>query len=581
MRDDLAPKPESPTLNVVARRAPVLWVATAVVAGYLGAKVWPEAPVGILVGGALLFSLVALAFAVRAPGPMLRGRKYAGGWGACFLLAGILLAWAWHETRVRTPAAEWASLPPREATLTLRVTRDFAMRADSDYAGGLAEVLDPPEVFHELRGVTINYRVRIFAGDTPPPRGATLMVTGVLGYLPVLAPDPTDPASADAVRFRAYLHAQGAWFELARGLREGGGLPPNAWTGWLTAQHARIEAILRHGPESLERAYGNLYTALLLGEPALLDPAQHTAFIVSGGIYLFAISGLHVGVVAAAVWWVLRKIPGVPHAVGEVLTLAVAWLYVEIAGDTTSGRRVALMLTFYLAGKWLGRARSPLGAVLAAGVATLIVNPLALDNSGFELSYTVVLGLILYAPLLFAALRARAQPWRDVPTASLAPWQKCTVWLWEKGVGMAVTSWTAVLGSAPLTAEFFGVFSAHILFMNLILFPLTCVALWAGAGAVAAGLGGWAPLTWLSWLANAAGLAAVGLMQEIASLAPPLPGLFAEVEIIPLWAGSLAALAVVAAMLLAQPKDRAPRWWYFALPVAILAVVAICTVRPR
>jgi predicted membrane metal-binding protein len=172
------------------------------------------------------------------------------------------------------------------------------------------------------------------------------------------------------------------------------------------------------------------------------------------------------------------------------------------------------MLTFYLAGKWLGRARSPLGAVLAAGVATLIVNPLALDNSGFELSYAVVLGLILYAPLLFAALRAKALPWRDVPAASLAPWQKCGVWLWEKLVGMAVTSWTAVLGSAPLTAEFFGVFSAHILFLNLILFPLTCGALWAGALAVAAGLVKFAPLTWLSWLANGAGLALVGLMQK-------------------------------------------------------------------
>jgi competence protein ComEC len=528
----------------------------------------------MLAGLAVVFAAGAFALAVRAPEPELRGRKFVGGWGVCFLIAGTLLAWAWHAARVHTPAAEWAALPPREATLTLRIERNFAMRTDSDYAGGLAEVVDPPEVFHELRGVNILFRVRVRAGETPPPRGATIVETGVLDYLPVLAPDPADPASADAARFRAYLHAQGVWFELGRGLWERTVAPPSGWARWLAAQHARLEAILRQGPAGWEAKYGNLYTALLLGEPGLLDPAQRTAFTVSGGIYLFSISGLHVGVLAAALWWVLRRIPGLPHAAGEAVTLGIAWLYVEIAGDTTSGRRVALMLTFYLVGKWLGRARSPLPAVLAAGVATLIVNPLALDNSGFELSYTVVLGLILYAPLLYGVVATRWLPWRDVPETSLAPWQKCGVWLWERLAGMAVTSWTAVLGSAPLTAEFFGVFSAHILFLNLILFPLTCGALWAGALAVAAGLGGFAPLTWLAWLANGAGLALVGLMQKIASVAPPVPGLFAQLR-----AGSLAALAVVAAMLLAQPKGRAPRRWYFALPVAILAAAAAFTVR--
>jgi len=567
-------KKSAPTM--VARRAPVLWVAAAVLAGYLGATAWPGAPTAVLARVALVFAVGALGLAAKAPRPEWNERKFAVGWGACFLVAGMLLAWAWHETRVRVPAAEWAGLPEREATLTLRVKHVFVPRADTDYAGGLAEVVDAPEVFEELRSATVLYRVRVSPGGTSPPRGATIVEKGVLDYLPALTPNPADPNAEAAARFRAYLHAQGAWFELGRG-RVLSSTPPDAWTRWLATAHARIEAILREGPEGLENDYGNIYTALLLGEPALLVPAQRTALTVSGGIYLFAISGLHVGVLSLAVWWVLRRMPGLPHAAGEVITLAVAWLYVEIAGGTTSGRRVALMLTFYLIGKWLGRARSPLAAVVAAGVATLIVDPLALNNSGFELSYSVVLGLILYAPLLYTAVEARWKPWRDVPESSHAPWQKCVVWLWEKFAGMAVTSWTAVLGSAPLTAEFFGTFSGPILFINLLLFPLTCVALWAGAVAVAAGLGGFAPLTWLAWLANGAGLAVVGLMQDIALRAPSR--LFAQVEIIPPWAGSLAALAVVLAMLLAQPKDRAPRWWYFALPVAILAVAAVLTVR--
>ncbi len=577
---EVAPEPAPPPRPATeARRAPVLWVATAVLAGYILAAILPETPPKILAGLAGFFAAGAMVVALRASLTGFRERKICAAWGAAFLIAGTLLAWAWQEVRVPLPSTDWARLPEREATLTLRVTRNFSQKAGSDYAGGLAEVVAAPTVLAELEERNVLFRVRVRAGETPPARGTSIEVTGVLSYLPNIAPNPADPSSEDAARFRAYMHAQGAWFELTRGRVTKKVAPASSWQNWLAAQHEHIEALLRHGPVAWENKYGGIYTALLLGEPSLLDANQREAFTVSGEIYLFAISGLHVGVLAAALWWLLRKIPGLPHVLGEAFTLGVAWLYVEIAGGTPSARRTALMLTFYLLARWFGRARSPLAAIVAAGVATLIVDPLALGNSGFELSFGVVLGLILYAPLLRWAVRTRWRPWRDVPAESYAPWQKCVVWLWDRLMDLVVTSWTAVLCSSALTAEFFGVFSAHVLVLNLIFFPLTCAALWAGAIAVVAGLVGFPPLTWLAWLANAAGLGVVGLMQKIANLAPPLPGLFMHLQIEPARAGSFAALAVLVAMLLAQPKERPPRWWYFALPVGILTGFAVFTVR--
>ncbi len=576
---EAAPDPP-PRPATVARRAPVLWVVTAVLAGYIGATLWPKVPPKILAGLALAFALGALGVAVKAPLGAFRQMRWTAIWGAGFLIAGMLLAWAWHETRVRAPASEWKMLPPREAMLTLRVTRNFTQSPGSNSVGGLAVVADAPEVFDELRDTNIEFRVRLGTGKGPPARGATMEVLGVLTYLPVLTPKAGDEKSEDDARFRAFLHAQGAWFELSRGIMVGQPTPPGAWAEWLTRQHTRVEMLLRHGPAGLEERYGNIYTALLLGEPALLDADQRTAFTVAGEIYLFAISGLHVAVLAGTLWWLLRKVPGLPHAVGEVVTLAAAWLYIEIAGGTPSARRAGLMLTFYLLAKWLGRARSPLAAVLAAGAATLLIDPLALQNSGFELSYTVVLGLILYAPLLRDALQRRAMPWRDVPPASLAPWQKCMRWGWARLLDMAVTTWTALQGSAPLTAEFFGVFSLHTLTLNFVFFPLVCAVLWSGAMAVLTGFAGLPPFTWLAWLANGAGLAVVGLMQKIARFAPPWPWVFAHLQINPPAAGSLAALAVLVVMLLAQPKKHAPRWWYYVLPVVVLAGFAIFTATP-
>lgn len=578
MPPEVSPEPSHPT--TVARRAPLLWAAVALLAGYILAECWPDAPPKTLAGGALFFALLALVMAVRAPQTGFRQTKIAVVWGGAFLIAGTLLAWAWHEVRAPAPPTAWTSLRPTEATLTLKIKRSFLPKTATDYAHGFAEIVNAPTVFAELQGRVILYDVRVHPGESRPTRGETLEVDGLLNYLPNLAPAANDLKAADNARFRNYVHSQGAWFELARGRIVRTVAPPSAWTAWLTAQHEKIKALLSNGPKDWEDKYGAIYAALLLGEPSLLSDDQRTTLTLSGEIYLFAVSGLHIAVLAGTLWWLLRRIPGLPHPVSEVFTLAVAWLYVGITGGTPSGQRAALMLTFYLLAKWLARPRSPLGAVVAAGVATLIVDPAALDGAGFELSFAVVLGLILYAGPFYSALESRWLPWRDIPAASHAPWQKCVSWLWQRLVDMLATSWTAVLCSAALMADFFGSFSVHVLWLNLFFFPLTCLTLSAGASAVVAGLAGVPPFTWFSWLANGVGLIGVGLMEALANLAPRISWLSPALQVTPAHAGSFAALAVLAAMLLAQPKNRRPRWWYFALPVVVLAVFAAVCVRP-
>lgn len=94
-----------------------------------------------------------------------------------------------------------------------------------------------------------------------------------------------------------------------------------------------------------------------------------------------------------------------------------------------------------------------------------------------------------------------------------------------------------------------------------------------------AGIAGIAPFTWIVWLADGLGLICTGLMQIIAEAAVLVPGLHARLHLEPRWAGGAAALCVLAAMLFALPRKRSPRVWYFALPVAILAVFTVFTAR--
>lgn len=586
MPPDQLTEPDSPRPTTVARRAPLLWVGVVLLAGYILAAWWPEVPPKALASVACFFATIALAVALRAPLLGFRQKKIAIVWGGAFFIAGTLLAWAWHEVRAPAPPAAWAALPPREATLTIRIARSFSRKSDTEYVGGFAEILNAPPILADLTGRSLLYRVRARTGEYTPERGATLEVSGLVSYLPELIPDLTHASSTEeklaadnAAQFRAYVHSQGAWFELARGRLEHVVSPPSAWQNWLAAQHEKIKKLLQVGPQGLEKNYGNIYAALLLGEPTLLQSDQRDAFTASGEIYLFAVSGLHIAILAAVLWWALRRIPGLPHWAGETLTLTTTWLYVAITGNTPSGQRAALMLTFYLLARWLSRARSPLAAWVAAGTLTLIWDPTALDNAGFELSFGVVLGLILYAAPLCAALETRWRPWRDIPPASHAPWQKCVGWAWRRFIDAWATSWTAVLCSVALMAEFFGTFSLHVLWLNIIFLPLTCLTLSAGTLAVAGGLAGLPPFSWIAWLANAVGLLAVAMMDALAQSAPHISVLTPNLHVVPTHAGSLATLAVLAVMLCFQPKSGMPRRWYFALPVVVLTVFAVFCVR--
>jgi len=102
----------------------------------------------------------------------------------------------------------------------------------------------------------------------------------------------------------------------------------------------------------------------------------------------------------------------------------------------------------------------------------------------------------------------------------------------------------------------------------------------AAVAAIALGLLVYPPFTWLSWAANALGLAASGLMQKIVETAAPIPGLHAHLTLQPPWIGQTAALCVLTVMLAARPRARVPRWWYFLLPVLVLALFTAFTARP-
>jgi competence protein ComEC len=578
---DVLPEPDSPSRLPAAGRAPLLWVVLPMLAGYvlgdLGLALSPK----ILLALALPPLAIVLFVAVRAPAKAFHQRGIFRVWAGCYFLAGTLLAWAWHGASVPTPPVIWSHLPPREATLTLRVTYVYAPRPDDLTRTALGRVVVAPKILPELNGVQVYFRGRLRPGEPPPVRGAMLELTGLLAYIdPAFLLKNAPPETSAGARFNAYLRHQGVWFTLKRWHFYREAAPPPAAQTWLLAQNERLEQSLRHGPAALENPFGDIYVAMMLGKTTLLDDIRREAFTLTGVMYFFAISGLHVVIMAGALGWCLRRVPRLPPLVGDLVTLAFLWLYTEITGGSPSARRAALMFTFYIAARWLQRPRGSLAAWVAASAVTLAADPTALWSPGFQLSYCVVLGLLLYALPLLHWARARFPLWRDLPVPSRAPWQKCMLWLWDKLLASIAISWTALLCSAPLTAEYFGVVSASGLLLSFLLVPLATVVLCSGVAAMLLGLVPWPPFTWLSWLVNTIGLAGTAFMDGLVEVVAEIPGLHTRLQLEPYWSGQVAAVAVLVAMLAARPRVHAPRPWIFLLPLGVLAVFGILTARP-
>ncbi len=140
------------------------------------------------------------------------------------------------------------------------------------------------------------------------------------------------------------------------------------------------------------RAAG-LASALVLGRREGLSAAGVDALRRAGLAHLLAVSGLHVGMVAALAWGLL-VVCGVPPAPRRGVVIAVVLAFALLAGGAAPVRRAALAAALYLGARQLGRPLMPLPAVWGVVAALVLMEPAALLSPGFQLSAAVTLAIV-------------------------------------------------------------------------------------------------------------------------------------------------------------------------------------------
>ncbi|CAD5374597.1 Competence protein ComEC [Rubrivivax sp. A210] len=280
------------------------------------------------------------------------------------------------------------------------------------------------------------------------------------------------------------------------------------------------------------RAAGVL-AALAIGDQAAIGRADWDLFRTTGVAHLMSISGLHVtmfawlaGLLIARLWRLGRRLPLACPAQQAARWggLAAAAAYALLAGWGVPAQRTVCMLALVALLRG-GARRWPLPAVLlAAALAVALLDPWALLQAGFWLSFVAVGLLAASEPVQPALVDAPAGWW---PRARRA--------LREGLRSQAV----ATVGLAPLSLVFFQQLSLVGFGANLVAIPLVTLLiaplsllgllmapLWQLAAALVQGLAwllqGLAGLPWAQWQAAVAPPWAVacGLLAGLLAVAP-------------------------------------------------------------
>lgn len=290
---------------------------------------------------------------------------------------------------------------------------------------------------------------------------------------------------------------------------------------------ARIEA-------TLSGDSGATASALLTGLRGAMDRDVVDRLRDAGLAHLLAISGLHLGLVAGFVFYVVRLgLALVPRIAldypikkyAAVAALVAAAAYLALTGATVPTRRAFIMVAVVLAAILADRVALSMRLVAIAAMIVLATDPSSLLGPSFQMSFAAVVALV-------AVYEGPAGRWVHGGRGGLGG--RAVAY----GAGVLLTTAVAGLATAPVAAFHFNRLAAFGLAANMVAVPV--VALWVmPAGLLALVL---MPLGLDAWPLQAMG-AGIDIVLEVARTVAAWPGAARSVAAMPVASLVLFAIA--------------------------------------
>lgn len=195
----------------------------------------------------------------------------------------------------------------------------------------------------------------------------------------------------------------------------------------MTLQHRALRKLGRYHRDSASHA---TVEAMVAGSKADMRERERTIYARTGLSHLMAVSGMHLGIVALVVAWLLAPLSLVHrgHRVRNILVIILIWLFAFVSGASPSVLRAAVMFSVVQLALFSSSRYATLNALAATIFLMLCYRPDYLYDVSFQLSVAAVFGIVAWAVPLFRYFAHLATPWRLLVT-TLA-------------IGVAASLWT-------------------------------------------------------------------------------------------------------------------------------------------
>ena len=172
---------------------------------------------------------------------------------------------------------------------------------------------------------------------------------------------------------------------------------------------AARRSVLAHIVQLWPGERGALMQAMLIGGRAFFGREIKTDFQRTGTYHILVVSGINVGILAFAAFWVLRRLP-MGETWATITTILLSWGYAFLADLGSPIVRATVTLNIYLVTRLLFRDRAALNGLGIAALGILLVNPRTLFEASFQLTF---LSVIAVAGIAVPILRQTHYPLRN------------------------------------------------------------------------------------------------------------------------------------------------------------------------
>ena len=203
--------------------------------------------------------------------------------------------------------------------------------------------------------------------------------------------------------------------------------------------------------------------AILLGYDDTMENTLKQDYIMAGAMHILCVSGLHVGIIFLVISFLLSFLNNNRHnnILKAIILLLTVWAYATLTGLSPSVQRASLMLSVFIIGNLLNRARDTYNTLAISALILLIIDPYLLFNVGFQLSFAAVIGIVTFHQPIYKLL-----------------YFKNTII--DKIWSITVLSFAAQLATFPIATYYFHFFPPWFWLTNLFTFPLSFLIIATG-----------------------------------------------------------------------------------------------------